>query len=94
VKLLFADSCIVKTSPAKPLLCNRISVSLAQAGTGPDWLLNDRQLWAETVVREEFEMHTGDAKKPVRAGAATFAAFLTAGVIPLMPFIIPSLSPD
>ena len=58
-----------------------------------DTLSSDRQLWAETVVQEELGLQQGDAGKPLRAGAATFAAFLTAGTVPLVPFIVPWLTP-
>ena len=54
---------------------------------------SDRRLWVETVVREEFDLAAGDAGRPVRAGAATFATFLAAGVVPLAPFLLPFLDP-
>lgn len=54
---------------------------------------SDRRLWAETVVREEFDLAAGDSAKPVRAGAATFVTFLAAGTVPLVPFLLPFLDP-
>ena len=54
----------------------------------------NRELWAETVVQEMFGLYTVDAGKPFRAGLATLVAFLTVGVIPLMPFLFPALAPE
>lgn len=56
-------------------------------------IARDHNFWAETVVREEFGLEAGNSEKPVRAGAATFAAFLAAGVIPLAPFLLPWIGP-
>jgi vacuolar iron transporter family protein len=55
-------------------------------------LSSDRELWAKTVVQEELGLDPGDAGKPLRAGGATFLAFLIAGVIPLLPFLVPILT--
>jgi VIT1/CCC1 family predicted Fe2+/Mn2+ transporter len=54
----------------------------------------NRELWAETIVQEMFGLYTVDAGKPFRAGLATLVAFLTVGVIPLMPFLFPALAPE
>jgi vacuolar iron transporter family protein len=54
----------------------------------------DAELWAETVVQEEFGLHAADAGRPVRAGAATFGGFLVAGVVPLVPFLFPMIELD
>lgn len=51
----------------------------------------DRRLWIDTVVNEEFRLQLVGAD-PVRAGLATFAAFLLVGACPLAPFLIPGLS--
>lgn len=56
-------------------------------------LSSDKQLWAETVAREEFGVQPSDTGKPLRAGGATFAAFLAAGLVPLAPFLVPALTP-
>lgn len=54
----------------------------------------NRELWAQTVVQELFGMQPVDAGKPLRAGAATFVAFVVIGAIPLLPFIVPGLAAD
>lgn len=59
-----------------------------------DVVSRDAELWAETIVQEEFGLHAGDAGRPVRAGAATFGGFLAAGVVPLVPFLVPAVEPD
>lgn len=55
-------------------------------------IAGDRELWARTIVQEEFGLQPGSAARPVRAGGATFAAFLVAGLIPLLPFVVPLLT--
>lgn len=53
----------------------------------------NRPLWVETMVREEFGLEiTG--RQPLRAASATFAAFAGAGLLPLVPFVIPGLEND
>jgi len=59
-----------------------------------DTLIRDRELWAETVVREAFGLQRSDSGRPIRAGAATFLAFLAAGTVPLVPFLLPWASLD
>lgn len=58
-----------------------------------DIIAANRELWAQTVVQELFGMQPVDAGKPLRAGAATFVAFVGIGAIPLLPFVIPGLPP-
>lgn len=53
----------------------------------------NRPLWVETMVREEFGMEiTG--RQPLKAAVATFAAFVCAGLLPLVSFLIPHLESD
>lgn len=44
----------------------------------------DRQLWVETMLIEEHGLQTIELD-PIRSASATFAAFLLAGAIPLLP---------
>ena len=53
-------------------------------------ITSNRKLWVDTMVSEELGLHlTG--RSPVCAGFATFAAFLVAGFVPLLSFLIPGL---
>lgn len=53
----------------------------------------NRPLWVETMVREEFGMEmTG--RRPFQAACATFAAFVCAGFLPLLSFVVPYLEGD
>ena len=53
-------------------------------------ITRDRRLWIDTVVNEEFGLQLTGAH-PLRAGLATFLAFLLAGALPLAPFLFPGL---
>jgi len=55
-----------------------------------DTITGDRRLWVDTMITEELGLQL-DGPSPVRAGLATFLAFLLVGVIPLVPFLIPGL---
>lgn len=54
----------------------------------------DPELWAKTITQEEFGLQPGDTGQPLQSGAATFAAFVLVGAIPLIPFAVPTLSLD
>ncbi|MCP5356898.1 MAG: VIT1/CCC1 transporter family protein [Pseudomonadales bacterium] len=51
----------------------------------------DRKQWIDTMVREEYGVQT-EVPDPWQAGLVTFAAFLVVGLVPLLPFLAPSLS--
>jgi VIT1/CCC1 family predicted Fe2+/Mn2+ transporter len=51
-------------------------------------ITHDRKRWVDTMISEEFGLPL-DRPSPIRAGLSTFAAFITAGFIPLIPFTIP-----
>ncbi|WP_299873082.1 VIT1/CCC1 transporter family protein [uncultured Cocleimonas sp.] len=51
----------------------------------------DRRLWVETMLTEEYGIPKATAS-PWRSGFTTFAAFLIVGAMPLLPFLINSLS--
>jgi VIT1/CCC1 family predicted Fe2+/Mn2+ transporter len=55
-------------------------------------ITQDRQLWVDTMLSEELGLQT-DGPSPLRAALVTFAAFFTIGVLPLIPFLIPKLTP-
>ncbi len=51
-------------------------------------LTEDRQLWAETMMREEHGLSSEEVEKPVLHGCTTFLAFLVFGLIPIAPYIL------
>lgn len=54
-------------------------------------ITHDRRLWLDTMLTEELGLQL-EGPRPLYAAGATFAAFLLAGIIPLIPFLLPSLA--
>ena len=52
-----------------------------------DAIVADREAWIALMVEGEYGLGEIDPR-PVRAALATFAAFLAAGLVPLLPFIV------
>jgi VIT1/CCC1 family predicted Fe2+/Mn2+ transporter len=52
----------------------------------------DRQVWLDTMMTEELGYGPGDAQ-PLRAAAATFAAFVALGFLPLAIFVLDAVLP-
>jgi len=57
-----------------------------------DVITQDRQLWVDTMLTEELGLQI-DGPSPSRAAVATFVAFVVVGIIPLIPFLLPNLTP-
>jgi VIT1/CCC1 family predicted Fe2+/Mn2+ transporter len=58
-----------------------------------DVITRDRELWVNTMITEELGLPL-EGPSPIRAGLATFAAFVLVGVVPLIPFLVPGVAPD
>jgi len=56
-----------------------------------DQITQDRRLWVDTMLTEELGLQL-DGPHPLRAGLATFGAFLFVGFFPLFPFLLPGLT--
>jgi vacuolar iron transporter family protein len=57
-----------------------------------DVITADREIWLATMMREELG-YGSDAANPLRAAAATFAAFVAVGFLPLAPFVLDLVLP-
>jgi VIT1/CCC1 family predicted Fe2+/Mn2+ transporter len=55
-----------------------------------DVVTSDVDVWIETMLTDEYGL-ASTPPDPVRAGAATFAAFLVVGFVPLMAFVADAL---
>lgn len=52
-----------------------------------DQIASDRDKWVELMLTDEYGL-TRDDPAPLRAALATFGAFLIAGSVPLLPFVL------
>lgn len=50
------------------------------------------KLWVDTMLIEELGFHL-EGRSPMRAGLATFAAFVAVGLVPLVPFLFHQMIP-
>ncbi len=58
-----------------------------------DVITQDRNLWVNTMLTEELGLQV-EGPRPLYAALTTFFAFVLVGVMPLIPFLIFSLTPD
>jgi VIT1/CCC1 family predicted Fe2+/Mn2+ transporter len=54
-------------------------------------ITRDEALWVETMLTEEHGLQLED-RRPLGAGLATFGAFAAAGLMPLLPYLLPGLA--
>lgn len=55
-------------------------------------LCSNPDVWVKTMIREEYGL-SADGVSPWRSALVTFAAFLTVGTVPLLPYAVPGLEP-
>lgn len=53
-------------------------------------ITSDREVWLDTMMKDELGIIVEAKDDPKKHGAATFAAFIIAGLFPLLPFLFPS----
>lgn len=58
-----------------------------------DVITSNRELWVDTMIREEWGLQVEGAN-PLRAAATTFLAFGVVGLLPLLPFLIVTVAPS
>jgi len=57
-----------------------------------DVITADKDVWVDTMMKEELEMSRND-KTPVQTATATFLSFMVAGFIPLAAYILAAITP-
>jgi len=57
-----------------------------------DTITSDERLWVDTMLQDEHGL-TLESANPLLAASITFVAFLSLGVLPLLPFLIDAVSP-
>lgn len=53
-----------------------------------DTITKNKELWVATVIHEEFKLEEIDPSEPIRGARATLIAFVVAGALPLLPYLI------
>lgn len=56
-------------------------------------ITQDRRLWVDTMLTEELGLRL-DLPNPGIAAMTTFLGFCAAGIVPLLPYLLPGLPPD
>lgn len=54
-------------------------------------ITSDRKIWVDTMMKDELRIMEDKDENPIRHGLATFAAFSTAGIVPLLAYVIPGV---
>src|SRR3989344_1426406 len=53
---------------------------------------SNKEVWLDTMMREELGIIEDSTDDPKKHGIATFLAFLVAGLVPLVPYLLPNLT--
>lgn len=56
-----------------------------------DLITADRATWLDTMMKDELGIMIDDEDDPKKHGLITFLAFIAAGFVPLIPFLIPNI---
>lgn len=54
-----------------------------------DIITSNRKVWLDTMMKDELNIIMEKKEDPKKHGLATFAAFVVAGLFPLLPYLIP-----
>lgn len=54
-------------------------------------ITSDRRVWVDTMMKDELGIMESKGDDPLKHGAATFAAFIMAGIVPLLAYLIPGV---
>ncbi|MEX2028496.1 MAG: VIT1/CCC1 transporter family protein [Candidatus Curtissbacteria bacterium] len=52
-------------------------------------IISDREVWLDTMMRDELNILEDEKDDPKLHGVATFGAFVIAGLFPLLPYVLP-----
>ncbi|MDZ4231700.1 MAG: VIT1/CCC1 transporter family protein [Candidatus Pacearchaeota archaeon] len=55
-------------------------------------ITRDEKRWIDLMMREELDLREDEPGSPFQHGLATFAAFIAAGFLPLIPYFLPQVS--
>ena len=52
---------------------------------------SNKKVWVDVMMKEELGIIEESTQQPIKGGAMTFFAFVAAGIVPLIPFLVPPL---
>lgn len=54
-------------------------------------ITSDKKVWVDTMMKDELRILEDEGENPIKHGLATFAAFSTVGIVPLLAYVIPGV---
>ena len=54
-------------------------------------IISNRKVWVDTMMKEELGILEDETDDPKKHGLVTFIAFVVAGFVPLLPYLIPNI---